>query len=135
MSALPGPTTPPGTSDAFDPKAPVVDSWGIRYPDFKAFLCGHPYKSRCNEAVEAHRQKGRNQAFCKTFAEGFRSAPVEPGSNPSTYLDETSRQGWQWATAQGFVGPNVAYADSSHYARLGYGYDAVRRAAERTHNP
>jgi hypothetical protein len=130
----PGPTASPPTAsgsfpDAFDPKAPCTDSWGIRYPSFKAFLCGQPFQDdRCNDAIEALRKKGRSQAFCKTFAEGYRGTPEAHRSPlPLTYEPNASLRGWRWASEQGLV---EEHAYSFHNIRLGYGYDAARRAAE-----
>jgi hypothetical protein len=131
-----------GTADSvaashdFDPQEEVVDAWGIRYPSFKAFLLGNAFEDdRCNGAVEALRNKGRSQAFCKTFAEGFRSFPRDEKAEkhaPPTFETQASKQGWRWAADEGYVDPQTErYRSLSwHNIRLGEGYDAARRAAE-----
>jgi hypothetical protein len=124
-------------SDDFDPQAQVVDAWGIRYPSFKAFLLGHPFEDdRCNEALRAFRSQGCSQAFCKTFAEGYRDCPYPSGEaerrNPPTFEPGASVNGWNWAREAGYVeSASVTFrALSWHNIRLGFGYNNARRAAE-----
>lgn len=62
----------------FDPNAPFIDAWGVKYANVAARLKGQPLRCPENTRVESLRRIGRSQAYCRAFAEAYEAEGGEP---------------------------------------------------------